>query len=218
MTPGGGIPGEEPAQSPAGDPDGLARRAPTPAGTAQPPVPIPGILPAQQRPPGQLAAGHPASASQPGRDQAATRGTQAPAGSGKECPEFSDRPAAPDYTILKQAFTDSGPAADREIAYFYSLLFTANPELRALFPLAMDEQRRALCAALARCVWSMDNPQSLHEYLAELGRDHRKYGVREQHYQVFGETLASALRLLNGPAWITKPRRPGTRRSAASAP
>jgi NAD(P)H-flavin reductase/hemoglobin-like flavoprotein len=107
----------------------------------------------------------------------------------------------PDYAILKQTLADAGPAADREMAYFYSLLFTAHPELRAMFPLAMDEQRRALSAALARCVWSMDNPQSMHEYLAQLGRDHRKYGVQEQHYQVFGETLASALRLLNGPSW-----------------
>ena len=87
------------------------------------------------------------------------------------------------------------------MAYFYSLLFTANPELRAMFPLAMDGQRRALSAALTRCAWSMDNPQSLHEYLAALGRDHRKYGVQERHYQVFGETLTTALRLLNGPAW-----------------
>jgi NAD(P)H-flavin reductase/hemoglobin-like flavoprotein len=87
------------------------------------------------------------------------------------------------------------------MAYFYSLLFTANPELRAMFPLAMDEQRRALSGALARCVWSMDNPQSLHEYLTALGRDHRKYGVQERHYQVFGETLATALRLLNEGAW-----------------
>ena len=107
----------------------------------------------------------------------------------------------PDFTILKQTLTDAGPAADREMAYFYSLLFTANPELRAMFPLAMDEQRKALSAALARCVWSMDNPQSLHEYLAQLGRDHRKYGVQERHYQVFGETLATALRLLYGASW-----------------
>jgi NAD(P)H-flavin reductase/hemoglobin-like flavoprotein len=107
----------------------------------------------------------------------------------------------PDYTILKETLTGAGPAADREMAYFYSLLFTANPELRVMFPPAMDEQRRALSAALARCVWSMDNPQSLHEYLAQLGRDHRKYGVQEKHYQVFGETLSTALRLLNGTSW-----------------
>ena len=107
----------------------------------------------------------------------------------------------PDYTILKQTLADAGPAADREMAYFYSLLFTASPELRAMFPLAMDEQRRALSAALARCVWSMDNPQSLHEYLAQLGRDHRKYGVQEQHYQVFGQTLSTGLRLANAASW-----------------
>ena len=53
----------------------------------------------------------------------------------------------PDYAILKQTLADAGPAADREMAYFYSLLFTAHPELRSMFPLAMDEQRRALSAA-----------------------------------------------------------------------
>lgn len=107
----------------------------------------------------------------------------------------------PDFTILKRTLAEAGPAADREMAYFYSLLFTANPELRAMFPLAMDEQRKALSTALARCVWSMDNPQALHEYLAQLGRDHRKYGVQDQHYRVFGETLATALRLLHGSSW-----------------
>ncbi len=130
-----------------------------------------------------------------------TQATEPAPGAGKECPEFGSRPATPDYAILKQTLKEAGPAADRDMAYFYSLLFTANPELRAMFPLAMDEQRKALSGALARCVWSMDNPQSLHEYLAGLGRDHRKYGVQERHYQVFGETLATALRLLNGRAW-----------------
>lgn len=61
-------------------------------------------------------------------------------------PEFGGPPDMPDYAILKQTLADAGPAADREMAYFYSLLFTAHPELRAMFPLAMDEQRRALRA------------------------------------------------------------------------
>jgi NAD(P)H-flavin reductase/hemoglobin-like flavoprotein len=136
--------------------------------------------------------------------QAAIAGPQAaatPARAGIECPEFGERPARPDYTILKQTLAEAGPAADRQMAYIYSVLFTAHPELRAMFPLAMDEQRRALSAALARCAWSMDNPQSLHEYLGQLGRDHRKYGVQEQHYQIFGETVAAALRMLNGASW-----------------
>ncbi len=130
-----------------------------------------------------------------------TRAAEPAPGAGKKRPEFGCRVTGPDYAILKQTLTDAGPAADRQMAYFYSLLFTANPELRAMFPLAMDGQRRALRTALARCAWSMDNPGSLHEYLAGLGRDHRKYGVEERHYQVFGETLATALRLLSGRAW-----------------
>lgn len=199
ITPGRGIPEEEPAQNPDAGITGPGRRNLTATGPVQPPADFPGILPAQPRtvghqPAGQQAPGHDA-------DGARTLPVTAPSGAGKQCPEFRYQPATPDYTILKQTLADAGPAADRQMAYFYSLLFTANPELRAMFPLAMDGQRRALSTALARCAWSMDNPQSLHEYLAQLGRDHRKYGVQEQHYQVFGETLAAALRLLNGPDW-----------------
>jgi hemoglobin-like flavoprotein len=123
----------------------------------------------------------------------------------------------PDYAILKQTLADAGPAADREMAYFYSLLFTAHPELRAMFPLAMDEQRRALSAALARCVWSMDNPQSMHEYLAQLGRDHRKYGVQEQHTRSSVRRWPARCGSSTGRRGATRPRPPGTRPSATSA-
>ena len=199
ITPGRGIPGEEPAQNPAAGPAGPDPLAPAAAEPGPLAAPPPGILPVQPGTVGQSRAPHRA----PPR-QAAIAGPQAaatPPRTGKECPEFSERPARPDYTILKQTLAEAGPAADRQMAYFYSVLFTAHPELRAMFPLAMDEQRRALSAALARCAWSMDNPQSLHEYLGQLGRDHRKYGVQERHYQVFGETLATALRMLNGASW-----------------
>jgi len=198
ITPGRDIPEEEPAQKPAAGVTGRDLRAgaisPAPP-SAQPPR----VLPAQSRIAGHPPAWQRAAAPRP----AATPGPQAaaPSRTGNKCPEFSGGPSTPDYTILKETLAEAGPAADKQMAYFYSLLFTAHPELRAMFPLAMDEQRRALSAALARCAWSMDNPQSLHEYLAQLGRDHRKYGVQEQHYQIFGETLARALRLLNGASW-----------------
>jgi len=199
ITPGEGIPEEEPAQNSAAGLTGPGRLGPTGAGPARPSAQDPGILPGQRQPLGQPLTPY-QGAGLPAATSCAHAATAAP-GAGKECSNFSYRPATPDYTILKRTLADAGPAADREMAYFYSLLFTANPELRAMFPLAMDEQRRALSSALARCVWSIDNPPSLHEYLAELGRDHRKYGVQERHYQAFGETLAAALRLVNGPAW-----------------
>jgi NAD(P)H-flavin reductase/hemoglobin-like flavoprotein len=199
ITPGRGIPEEEPAQNPAAGLTSPDPRVPAAAEPGPLSAPPPGILPAQSRTVGHPRARHratPRQAAIPGPQAAAT-----PPRAGKECPEFSECPATPDYTILKQTLAEAGPAADRQMAYFYSVLFTAHPELRAMFPLAMDEQRRALSAALARCAWSMDNQQSLREYLAQLGRDHRKYGVQEQHYQVFGETLATALRMLNGASW-----------------
>ena len=70
-----------------------------------------------------------------------------------------------------------------------------------MFPLAMDVQRKAMRGALARCVWSFDESQSLHEYLGQVARDHRKYGVQEKHYDAFGTALLAALRLVNGPGW-----------------
>ncbi len=191
ITPGRGIPEEEPAQNPAAGITGPDSRAAAAADPGPPSASPPGILPAQSRIAGRPPARHRAT---PRHATPAPQAAAAPPRTGKECPEFGECPATPDYTILKQTLAEAGPAADRQMAYFYSVLFTAHPELRAMFPLAMDEQRRALSAALARCAWSMDNPQSLHEYLAQLGRDHRKYGVQERHYQVFGETLATALR------------------------
>jgi hypothetical protein len=161
MTLGGDIPEEKPAQDRATGITGPVRGGQARTGRVPPSSPSPGKPPAQSRIAGQRATTPGAPAAVSARHP------------GKECPKFSDQPDMPDHTILKQTLAAGGPAADREMAYFYSLLFTASPQLRAMFPLAMDEQRRALSAALARCVWSMDNPQSLHEHLAQLGRDHR---------------------------------------------
>lgn len=78
------------------------------------------------------------------------------------------------------------------MAYFYGNLFLRNPELRTMFPLAMDGQRRRLFEALARCVWSSDQ-QELADYLRDLARDHRKFGVTDKHYRPFCDTLLASL-------------------------
>jgi hypothetical protein len=41
-----------------------------------------------------------------------------------------------------------GPVADKATSYFYALLFVRHPELRSLFPAAMDTQRDRLLKAL----------------------------------------------------------------------
>jgi NAD(P)H-flavin reductase/hemoglobin-like flavoprotein len=106
-----------------------------------------------------------------------------------------------DWATLKQSFALIEPIAEKVAAYFYARLFLANPELRSMFPLAMDTQRKHFVAALAHTVWSLDDPQALTEYLSQLAVDHRKFGVREDHYQAVGETLVATLRAFSGGLW-----------------
>ncbi|GAA4155656.1 globin domain-containing protein [Actinomadura keratinilytica] len=103
--------------------------------------------------------------------------------------------------IVKESFTRIEPAADTAIAYFYGRLFAENPQLRTLFPPAMDGQRDRLFQALARVVWSLDAPDELTDYLERLGRDHRKYGVLPEHYAAMGSALIATLRRFGGPGW-----------------
>ena len=76
------------------------------------------------------------------------------------------------------------PVADAAMTYFYAQLFTMDAEIRAMFPAAMDLQRRRFLEALGRIAdaqQSQAERDRLVPYLQELGRAHRKFGVREQH-------------------------------------
>ena len=76
------------------------------------------------------------------------------------------------------------------MTYFYGRLFASHPEIRAMFPAALADQRRRLYRALCRIAAGMrDGDPVLEEYLAALGRDHRKFGVRPEHYEAFREAL-----------------------------
>jgi hemoglobin-like flavoprotein len=86
------------------------------------------------------------------------------------------------------------PTADAAMTYFYGQLFAMDTEIRAMFPAAMDVQRRRFFRALLRIADSQDDLPALVPYLERLGRAHRKYGVREQHYEVFRRALMATLR------------------------
>ena len=141
----------------------------------------------------------------PGRQRA----EESPAGSaaGPASPVAGDPDAGQcaitqfDCAIMKESFACIEPLAEKAVGYFYARLFIASPDLRSMFPLAMDAQRKCFVAALARTVWSMDDPQTLAEYLRPLALDHRKFGVRESHYQLVGETLLATLRKFSGGRW-----------------
>jgi NAD(P)H-flavin reductase/hemoglobin-like flavoprotein len=87
------------------------------------------------------------------------------------------------------------------MAHFFATLFVRNPELRPLFPLALDFHRKRVFDALSRCVWASDRPESPTEWLRELARDHRKYGVTESHYRPFCDALLVTFRAFSGHVW-----------------
>src|SRR5260370_15495688 len=70
-----------------------------------------------------------------------------------------------------------------------------------MYPAAMDVQRRRYIQALTQIAEAQDDRDSLTGYLEELGRAHRKFGVRERHYEVFRRALMATLHRFAAHAW-----------------
>ncbi|UGY92527.1 globin domain-containing protein [Streptomyces gobiensis] len=108
---------------------------------------------------------------------------------------------SPDALLIRRTMAEIEPVADAVTAYFYALLFVQQPQLRDLFPAAMDTQRDRLFKALLTAAQHVDNAEVLTEYLSGLGRGHRKYGTRPEHYPIVGECLISALTRYAHHSW-----------------
>jgi hemoglobin-like flavoprotein len=67
---------------------------------------------------------------------------------------------------------------------FYERLFAEHPAVRAIFPRSMQAQYRKLYAAVSLAVEVLDQPDVLLPVLKELGRQHAKYGVRREYYEL----------------------------------
>ncbi|WP_084713157.1 globin domain-containing protein [Streptacidiphilus rugosus] len=110
-------------------------------------------------------------------------------------------PSPQDIVLIRRSLSVVEPVADRATAHFYAVLFLKRPELRALFPAAMDVQRDRLFRALLAAGRAADDPPVLVEYLERLARGHRKYGVLDEHYAPVGASLLAALERYCGRQW-----------------
>ncbi|GAA1248690.1 FAD-binding oxidoreductase [Kitasatospora nipponensis] len=113
-------------------------------------------------------------------------------------------PTARDLDLIRATLAAVEPVADRATAHFYALIFLHHPEVRALFPAAMDVQRDRLFRALLMAARSADDPVGLTAYLTRLGQGHRKYGTLSGHYAPVGECLVAALARYAGNRWDTE--------------
>jgi NAD(P)H-flavin reductase/hemoglobin-like flavoprotein len=109
--------------------------------------------------------------------------------------------ASPDAVLIRRTMAEVAPVADKVTSYFYALLFVRHPDLRSLFPAAMDTQRDRLLKALLTAAEHIDNTEVLVAYLQNLGRGHRKYGTRAEHYPAVGECLIGALNKYASAVW-----------------
>ena len=102
---------------------------------------------------------------------------------------------------LKESWALVEDRADQVAAYLYARLFMRQPGLRDMFGLHMDGQRERFVSALVGVIQTVESPDQLDSYLGRLGREHRKYGVRPEHFAVFGDCLIEAIRAHAGAAW-----------------
>ena len=104
-------------------------------------------------------------------------------------------------TIIRSSFELVAPQAEALGRHFYAMLFSAAPATRDLFPVNMEVQRSRFLRAMVHVVQMVDRPAELTPFLAQLGRDHRKFGVIAKHYAAFGGALLGAMERFAGPAW-----------------
>jgi NAD(P)H-flavin reductase/hemoglobin-like flavoprotein len=113
----------------------------------------------------------------------------------------AEMPAASAGNPLSRLFAAIDPVSDSAMTYFYGHLFAIEPQARAMFPPAMDGQRKRFYQALTRIIASSGDPDQLASYLDGLGRAHRKFGVQKEHFDSFRQALAATFQRYTPAAW-----------------
>jgi NAD(P)H-flavin reductase/hemoglobin-like flavoprotein len=109
-----------------------------------------------------------------------------------------------DARLIKDSFSRAMADPPRAMEYFYARLFVEHPEVRVLFPLAMTRTRLAAFDALAKLVRSVDRPKDCEQALRQVACDHRRFGVKDKHYQPFFSALLATIEQFSGPAWTAE--------------
>jgi nitric oxide dioxygenase len=108
----------------------------------------------------------------------------------------------PDQTkLVQQSFAKVAPISDQAATIFYNRLFEVAPQVKAMFPENMTEQRKKLMATLAVVVNGLSDLPSILPAASALAIRHVSYGARREHYPVVGAALLYTLEQGLGAAW-----------------
>jgi nitric oxide dioxygenase len=104
-------------------------------------------------------------------------------------------------TLVQQSFSKVAPIADQAAVLFYDRLFEIAPQVKAMFPADMTEQRKKLMGTLAVVVNGLSNLESILPAASALAQRHVAYGAKPEHYPVVGSALLWTLEKGLGDGW-----------------
>ena len=103
--------------------------------------------------------------------------------------------------LVQQSFAKVAPISEQAAVIFYDRLFEIAPQVKAMFPADMTEQRKKLMATLAVVVGGLGNLESVLPAARALAIRHVGYGAKAEHYPVVGAALLWTLEKGLGAAW-----------------
>lgn len=104
-------------------------------------------------------------------------------------------------TLVQQSFAKVAPIAEQAAVIFYDRLFDVAPQVKAMFPADMGEQRKKLMGTLAAVVNGLSNLDAVLPAASALAKRHVAYGAQPEHYPVVGSALLWTLERGLGDAW-----------------
>lgn len=111
-----------------------------------------------------------------------------------------------EIALVQSSFAKVVPIADDAAKLFYDRLFEIAPQVRALFPNDLADQRKKLVSALALVVAGLTNLPSIVPTVEALAVRHTAYGAKDEHYAVVGAALIWTLEKGLGAAFTTETR------------
>jgi nitric oxide dioxygenase len=103
--------------------------------------------------------------------------------------------------LVQDSFAKVAPISEQAAVLFYDRLFEVAPQVRAMFPDDMTEQRKKLMGTLAVVVNGLTNLGAVLPAASALAKRHVKYGAKPEHYPVVGGALLWTLEKGLGDGW-----------------
>jgi NAD(P)H-flavin reductase/hemoglobin-like flavoprotein len=121
-------------------------------------------------------------------------------------PDESARSITADFDrrLIREVLKHLAAGPEVAMEFLFARLFAAHPELRGLFPYGMTQTRAAVFGELAAIIGGLDDQERTEQALAGLAVRHRKFGVKDKHYEPFFDAVFVTAQHIAGPAWTSE--------------